>query len=67
MSILHKFELKDGAFFLDGMRIKGIKEYCLTAKENDSHAELSLRMDVRTLGNNGCPDLDSTVDEFRDI
>lgn len=64
---LHKFELIDGKFFLDGIRIKGVKSYSLSAKENDSLSELSLTMDVRTLGDDGSPNFDSTVDEFRNI
>lgn len=60
MSVVHKFELKDGKFFLDGMRIKG---YHLSAKENDSLSELSLKIDVRTLGNDGIPEFDNSLDK----
>ena len=63
MNNIHKFELKDGKLFLDGMRIRGIKAYSITVKENDSLAELSLKMDVRTLGNKGTPEFDGLLNE----
>lgn len=64
---LHKFELKDGKLFLDGIRIRGIKAYHLSAKENDNLSELSLTMDVRTLGDDGAPEFDGSADKFRNI
>mgnify|MGYP004727333691 CR=1 FL=1 len=50
---LHLFELKDGHIILDGEVIRGTRECEFSIKENDSLAELSLRMDVRTLGGSG--------------
>lgn len=50
---LHLFELKDGHIILDGEVIRGIRECEFSIKENDSLAELSLKMDVRTLGGSG--------------
>lgn len=67
MSNIHKFELKDGKLFFDGMRIKGIREYHLSTKEDDSLTELSLKMDVRTLGDNGIPEFDSSLDKIGKI
>lgn len=62
---VHKLELKDGIIFLDGVRVRGIKSYELVQKENDSFAELSLKMDVRTLGDKGAPEFDGSLDESR--
>lgn len=67
MNNIHKFELKDGKLFFDGIRIKGIREYHLSTKEGDSLAELSLKMDVRTLGDNGITEFDSSLDKIRKI
>lgn len=67
MNNIHKFELKDGKFFLDGIRIRGIKAYSITAKGYDSLTELSLKMDVRTLGDNGIPEFDSSLDKIGKI
>lgn len=50
MTKLHLFELKDGHIVLDGTIIRGIRECKFSIKENDSLAELSLKMDVRILG-----------------
>lgn len=58
---IHKLELKDGKILLDGIRIRGIKSYNVVQKEYDGLAELSLKMDVRTLGDNGIPEFDSTL------
>ena len=63
MDNIHKFELKNGKLFLYGMRIRGIRAYSITAKEKDSLVELSLKMDVRTLGNKGTPEFDSLLNE----
>lgn len=49
MTKLHLFELKDGHIVLDGTIIRGIRECKFSIKENDSLAELSLKMDVRIL------------------
>lgn len=49
MTTLHLFELKDGHIVLDGTIIRGIRECKFSIKENDSLAELSLKMDVRIL------------------
>lgn len=65
MNNIHKFELKNGCIFLDGMRMRGIREYRLIANENDSFVELSLKMDVRTLGSKGTPEFDSALNESR--
>lgn len=51
MGKLHLFELRSGHILLDGVTIRGIRECEFSIKENDSLAELSLKMDVRTLGN----------------
>lgn len=67
MNEFHKLELKDGKLFLDGIRIRGIRSYCLSVKENSNLSELSLMMDVRTLGNNGTTEFDGAADEFRNI
>lgn len=67
MNKFHKLELKDGKLFLDGIRVRGIRSYNLSAKENDNLSELSLTMDVRTLGDNGTPEFDGAADEFRNI
>lgn len=50
MAKLHLFELKNGHVTLDGKIIRGIRECEFSIKENDSFAELSLKMDVLTLG-----------------
>lgn len=63
MNRIHKLELKDGMFFLDGMRIRGIREYSIQAKENDNFTELSLKMDVRTIGRKGTPEFDGLLNE----
>ena len=50
MGKLHLFELRSGHILLDGVTIRGIRECEFSIKENDSLAELSLKIDVRTLG-----------------
>lgn len=65
MSVVHKFELKDGKIFFDGMRIKGVRECHFSKEENNSPAELLLKIDVRTLGNDGIPEFDNSLDETR--
>lgn len=67
MSNVHKLELKNGRIFLDGVRIRGIREYRLTAKENDNLVELSLKMDVRTLGSKGTHEFDSALNESGEV
>lgn len=47
MGKLHLFELRSGHILLDGVTIRGIRECEFSIKENDSLAELSLKMDVR--------------------
>lgn len=49
MGKLHLFELRSGHILLDGVTIRGIRECEFSIKENDSLAELSLKMDVRTI------------------
>ena len=67
MSQIHNFELKNGRIFLDGIRIKGIRSFNILAKENDSLVELSLKMDVRTLGGNGIPEFDNSLNKIGEI
>lgn len=50
MGKLHLFELRSGHILLDGVTIRGIRECEFSIKENDSLAELSLKMDVRSAG-----------------
>ena len=63
MNNIHKIEIKNGKIYLDGVRVKGIKAFEIKAKENDNFVELSLRMDVRIVGDNGIPEFDGLLDE----
>lgn len=63
MTKLHLFELKDGHIVLDGTIIRGIRECKFSIKENDSLAELSLKMDVLTLGDKFTAQFDSTLNK----
>ena len=67
MKKLHLFELKDGHIVLDGIVIRGVRECELSIKENDSPAELSLKMDVRTLGDKSTSCFDCISDDVRKI
>lgn len=59
MGKLHLFELRSGHILLDGVTIRGIRECEFSIKENDSLAELSLKMD-------GCHRADGWKDSGRD-
>ncbi len=63
MGKLHLFELRSGHILLDGVTIRGIRECEFSIKENDSLAELSLKMDVRTLGNEFATQFDGALNE----
>lgn len=63
MAKLHLFELKNGHVILDGKIIRGIRECEFSIKENDSFAELSLKMDVLTLGDKFTAQFDSTLNK----
>ena len=63
MAKLHLFELKNGHVTLDGKIIRGIRECEFSIKENDSFAELSLKMDVLTLGDKFTAQFDSTLNK----
>ena len=63
MGKLHLFELRSGHILLDGVTIRGIRECEFSIKENDSLAELSLKMDVRTLGNEFATKFDGALNE----
>lgn len=63
MNNIHKIEIKNGKIYLDGVRVKGIRSFEIKAKENDNLVELSLRMDVRIVGDNGIPEFDGLLDE----
>ena len=63
MGKLHLFELRSGHILLDVVTIRGIRECEFSIKENDSLAELSLKMDVRTLGNEFATQFDGALNE----
>ena len=67
MKKLHLFELREGHVVLDGAIIRGIRECEFSIKGNDSPAELSLKMDVRTLGDKGTPRFDCISDDVGKI
>ena len=67
MKKLHLFELREGHVVLDGAIIRGIRECEFSIKENDSHAELSLKMDVRTLGDKSTSCFDCIPDDVGKI
>lgn len=60
---LHLFELKNGHIVLDGTIIRGVRECEFSIKENDSLAELSLKMDVRTLRDEFTTQFGGVLDE----
>ena len=55
--------IKKWSYSLDGVTIRGIRECEFSIKENDSLAELSLKMDVRTLGNEFATQFDGALNE----
>ena len=56
--------IKNGHVTLDGKIIRGIRECEFSIKEkNDSFAELSLKMDVLTLGDKFTAQFDSTLNK----
>lgn len=63
MKKLHLFELREGHVVLDGVIIRGIRECEFSIKGNDSPAELSLKMDVRTLGDKSTSCFDCISDD----
>ena len=63
MKKLHLFELREGHVVLDGGIIRGVRECEFSIKENDSLAELSLKMDVRTLGDKSTSCFDCISDD----
>lgn len=67
MGKLHLFELRSGHILLDGVTIRGIRECEFSIKENDSLAELSLKMDVRTLGNEFATQFDGALNETGNV
>ena len=67
MKKIHMFELRDGHIALDGMAINGIRECEFSIKENDSLAELSLKMDVRIFNDEFTAQFDGGADKTRKI
>ena len=69
MRHVHKFELKDGNMYLDGMPINGIKTLKMSVdpKENDGLAELLLRMDVQLLRKESSTKADNFLEEVRNV
>ena len=67
MKKLHLFELREGHVVLDGAIIRGVRECEFSIKENDSPAELSLKMDVRTLGDKSTSCFDCISDDVGEV
>lgn len=63
MEQLHQLEIKEGCIHLDKVRIRGIRAFQLSIKENDNFAELSLKMDVRTLRDEFTTQFGGVLDE----
>ena len=52
----------DSGIMLDGMRIKGVRQFQYSQKENENTGTLILKMDVRILGSSDCEDRKSILD-----
>lgn len=52
----------DSGIMLDGMRIKGVREFQYSQKENENTGTLILKMDVRILESSYCEDRKSILD-----
>ena len=67
MEKLHLFELREGHIVLDGAIIRGVRECEFSIKENDSLAELSLKMDVRMLGDKSTSYFDGVSNDVGEV